>query len=61
MIVEDAFSEIWSGRVRTAVRDGLRLYLYDTKYTPLDNEEKFHLMAEDITKRICLSGFLGHT
>lgn len=59
MLTEDFTTEVWASRVRTAVRDGLRIYLYDTKYETLDDVEKFHLMAEEITRRICLSGFWG--
>lgn len=59
MITEDAFETKWVGRVRDAVRDGMRIYLYDKKYEVLDNEEKYHLMCEDITKRICHAGFWG--
>lgn len=59
MITEDFVAEIWTYRVRNAVRDGLRIYLYDKKYQVLDNEEKYHLMAEAITHRICHSAFWG--
>lgn len=57
MLTEDFMSEEYVGQVRRAVRDGLRIYLYDKRYASLNDVEKFHLMAEDITKRICLSRF----
>lgn len=57
MIAEDAFDTRYVGKIRDAVRDGLRIYLYDRNYAVLQDEEKFHLMAEEITKRICLSKF----
>lgn len=42
-------------KIRDIVKEAVRPFLYEKKYEQLDSEEKYILLCEEITHKICLS------